>query len=162
VMGDLDAKQEIDFKGLYRIDTDGSLTVLVDDFDMPNGLAFSPDESLLYVADSSERRAIRRFEVQADGSLAGGEVFVDMSGDERRGVPDGMKVDEDGRLWSTGAGGVWVIEPDGHRLGVFELDEHAANLTFGGADFSTLFLAAATSVYSVETAVRGVAPGSRG
>lgn len=162
VMGDPDAVQELDFQGVYRITPGGSLELLLDDFLMPNGLVFSPDESLLYIADSSERRVIRRFEVQPDGSLAGGEVFVDMSGDERRGVPDGMKVDEEGRLWSTGAGGVWVIEPDGHRLGVFELEEHAANLTFGGADFSTLFLTAATSVYSVETAVRGVAPGSRG
>jgi gluconolactonase len=161
VMGDIDATQEIDFKGVYRIAPDGSLTVVADDFDMPNGLAFSPDESLLYVADSSERRHIRRFEVQADGSLAGGEVFCDMSGDDRRGVPDGMKVDEDGRVWSTGAGGAWVIDAAGNRLGVFELEEHAANLTFGGADFSTLFLTATTSVYSVETAVRGVVPGSR-
>ncbi|MEE8338039.1 MAG: SMP-30/gluconolactonase/LRE family protein [Dehalococcoidia bacterium] len=162
VMGDPDAVQELDFQGVYRITPGGTLELLLDDFLMPNGLVFSPDESLLYIADSSERRVIRRFEVRPDGSLAGGEVFVDMSGDERRGVPDGMKVDEDGRLWSTGAGGVWVIEPDGHRLGVFELEEHAANLTFGGADFSTLLLTAATSVYSVETAVRGVAPGSRG
>lgn len=161
VMGDPDAVQEIDFQGVYRVAPDGTLTLLTDDLMMPNGLAFSPDESLLYIADSSERRVIRCFEVQSDGSLAGGEVFVDMSGDERRGVPDGMKLDEEGRIWTTGAGGVWVIEPDGHRLGVFELEEHAANLTFGGADFSTLFLTAATSVYSVETAVRGVVPGSR-
>ncbi len=160
-MGDPDATQEIDFKGVYRIAPDGSLVVVADDFDMPNGLAFSPDESLLYVADSSERRHIRRFEVQSDGSLTGGEVFCDMSSDERRGVPDGMKVDEAGRLWSTGAGGAWVIDSAGNRLGVFELEEHAANLTFGGGDFSTIFLTASTSVYSVETAVRGVVPGSR-
>ena len=161
VLGDPNAVQEIDFQGVYRIALDGRLTLLTDDLVMPNGLAFSPDESVLYIADSSERRVIRRFEVQSDGSLTGGEVFVDMSDDERRGVPDGMKLDEGGRIWSTGAGGVWVIEPDGHRLGVFEMEEHAANLTFGGADFSTLFLTASTSVYSVETAVRGVVPGSR-
>jgi gluconolactonase len=161
VLGDPEAVQEIDYQGVFRIATDGTLTLLTDDLIMPNGLAFSPDESVLYIADSSERRVIRRFEVQSDGSLSGGEVFVDMSDDERRGVPDGMKLDEDGRIWSTGAGGVWVIEPDGHRLGVFETEEHAANLTFGGADFSTLFLTASTSVYSVETAVRGVVPGSR-
>ncbi|HJM75932.1 MAG TPA: SMP-30/gluconolactonase/LRE family protein [Dehalococcoidia bacterium] len=161
VLGDPNAVQEIDYQGVYRIAPDGTLTLLTDDLIMPNGLAFSPDESVLYIADSSERRVIRRFEVQSDGSLAGGEVFVDMSDDERRGGPDGMKLDEDGRIWSTGAGGVWVIEPDGHRLGVVETEEHAANLTFGGADFSTLLLTASTSVYSVETAVRGVVPGSR-
>ena len=117
-------------------------------------------ESLLYIGDSQDR-VIRRFEVKPDGSLRGGEVFVDMSGDERPGVPDGMKVDEDGRLWTTGAGGVWVITPSGKCLGVFECEEHAANLAFGGTKFSTLFLTAGTSVYSVETKVRGIAPGSR-
>ena len=82
-----------------------------------------------------------------------------MRGDDRPGAPDGMKVDEDGRLWTTGAGGVWVLEPDGSRLGVFEMEEHAANLAFCGPAFSTLYLTAGTSVYSVETAVRGIAPG---
>ena len=67
---------------------------------------------------------------------------VDMRGDDRPGAPDGMKVDEDGRLWTTGAGGVWVLEPDGSRLGVFEMEEHAANLAFGGPAFSTLYLTA--------------------
>ena len=94
--------------------------------------------------------------------LSGGELFVDMSDDDRRGVPDGMKVDEDGQLWSTGAGGVWVVDGNGERLGVFEMEEHAANLAFGGADYSTLFLTAQTSVYRVETSVRGIAPRSRG
>jgi sugar lactone lactonase YvrE len=160
VMGDPDAKQELSFQGVYRIDRDGSLHLLVDDYTQPNGLAFSPDEAVLYIGDSQER-IIRRYRVASDGSLEDGELFVDMRGDERRGVPDGMKVDEDGRLWTTGAGGVWVIAPDGTRLGVFECEEHAANIAFGGESFSTLFLTAATSVYRVETAVRGVAPGSR-
>jgi gluconolactonase len=93
--------------------------------------------------------------------LSGGELFVDQRSDDRPGAPDGMKVDEDGRLWTTGAGGVSVIEADGTVLGQFETAEHAANLTFGGADFSSLFLTAQTSVYRVETAVRGIVPGSR-
>lgn len=160
VMGDADAKAELDFQGVYRVDPDGSLQLLLKDFTQPNGLVFSPDESLLYVGDSQEL-VIHRFRVTADGALEDGELFVDMRDDGRPGVPDGMKVDEDGRLWTTGAGGVWVIEPDGHRLGVFECAEHAANITFGGAQFSTLFLTAQTSVYSVETAVRGIGPGSR-
>jgi gluconolactonase len=154
------AKQEIDFQGVYRIAPDGELTLLVDDFTQPNGLALSPDESVLYIGDSGDK-IIRRFDVAADGSIGGGELFVDMRPVESPGVPDGMKVDEDGRLWTTGAGGVWVIEADGTVLGAFETAEHAANLTFGGPNFSTLFLTAQTSVYSVETNVRGVVPGSR-
>ncbi|MBM3140579.1 MAG: SMP-30/gluconolactonase/LRE family protein [Chloroflexi bacterium] len=161
VMGDPNAKQELDFQGVYRLAPNGALALLVRDFTQPNGLAFSPDESALYVGDSQDR-IIRRYLVAADGSLSGGDLFVDMRRDERRGAPDGMKVDEDGRLWTTGAGGVWVVAPDGKRLGVFETEEHAANLTFGGARFSTLFLTATTSVFSVETRVRGIAPGSRG
>ena len=160
VMGDADARKELDLQGVYRVDTDGALALLVDDFMQPNGLAFSPDEAVLYVGDSQDR-VIRRFEVADDGSLSGGELFADMRDDDRSGVPDGMKVDEEGRLWTTGAGGVWVLDPDGRRLGVFEMEEHAANLAFGGPAFSTLYLTAATSVYSVETAVRGIAPGSR-
>ena len=161
LLGDPDAQKELDFQGVYRLAPDGALTLVVDDFTQPNGLAFSPDESVLYIGDSQDS-VIRRYRVQADGALSDGVLFVDMSGDDRRGAPDGMKLDEDGRLWTTGAGGVWVVEPDGHRLGVFELEEHAANLTFGGPQFSTLYhLTAATSVYGVETAVRGIGPGSR-
>lgn len=156
----LESEKELDFQGVYRLGPDGELSVVVDDFTAPNGLTFSPDESVLYIGDS-EDKIIRRFPVESDGSLGEGELFVDMSDDDRRGAPDGMKVDEQGRLWTTGTGGVWVVEPDGTRLGVFETEEHAANLTFGGPDFSTLYLTAQTSVYSVETAVRGVAPGSR-
>ncbi|MEX2228458.1 MAG: SMP-30/gluconolactonase/LRE family protein [Dehalococcoidia bacterium] len=160
VMGDPNARQELTYQAVYRTGPDGSFGVVWQDFTQPNGLAFSPDESLLYIGDSQDR-VIRRFEVKPDGSLRGGEVFVDMSADERRGVPDGMKVDEDGRLWTTGAGGVWVVSASGKRLGVFECEEHAANIAFGGAKFATLFLTAGTSVYSVETKVRGIATGSR-
>ena len=88
-------------------------------------------------------------------------LFLDQSEDERRGAPDGMKVDSEGRLWTTGAGGVSVHTAAGEYLGVFEMAEHAANLTFGGDDFSTLYTTAATSVYSIPTAVRGIVPGSR-
>jgi gluconolactonase len=155
-----DPAKELPFQGVYRVAPDGSLALLTDEFTQPNGLAFSPDESLLYIGDSQDS-IVRRYRVAADGTLHDGELFVDMRGDERFGVPDGMKVDEAGRLWTTGAGGVWVVEPDGTLLGTFETAEHAANLTFGGSDFATLYLTARTSVYSVETAVRGIVPGSR-
>ena len=155
------AVQELAFQGVYRVAPGGDTAEVVnDEFTQPNGLAFSRDESVLYVGDSGDK-IIRQFNVAADGTLSGGDLFVDMRDDDRPGVPDGMKIDEDGRLWTTGAGGVWVIEADGTVLGQFETAEHAANLTFGGADFSSLFLTAQTSVYRVETAVRGVVPGSR-
>jgi sugar lactone lactonase YvrE len=159
-MGGPGEPRELRFRGVYRIDPDGTLVLVDDSFTQPNGLCFSPDETVLYVGDSQEK-VIRRFAVEGDGSLRGGELFVDMRGDARPGVPDGMKVDVDGRLWTTGAGGVWVVTPDGSRLGDFECTEHAANLTFGGPDFTTLDLTARTSVYSVETTVWGIAPGSR-
>jgi gluconolactonase len=160
VMGEPNARQELAYQGVYRTGPDGSFGVVLQDFTQPNGLAFSPDESILYIGDSQDR-LIRRYDVQPDGSLRGGDVFVDMSADERRGAPDGMKVDQDGRLWTTGAGGVWVLTAEGKPLGVFECEEHAANIAFGGPKFSTLYLTAGTSVYSVETNVRGIGPGSR-
>lgn len=157
--GDFGAPQELPFQGVYRVAPDGSVTCVVRDFTQPNGLALSPNESLLYIADSQDN-IIRRFAVQPDGTLTGGELFADMRADPRPGVPDGMKVDDTGRLWSTGKGGVWVFAPDGTRLGVLEFPERPANLCFGGPDFSTLYLTARTGLYRVETTVRGIAPGS--
>lgn len=154
-------RQELPFQGVYRIDPDGALHLLTaDGLTQPNGLVFSPDEQWLYVNDSKER-VIWRYRVERDLSLGARTLFVDQRSDPRVGNPDGMKVDTDGRLWTTGAGGVSVHTADGEYLGVFEMDEHAANLTFGGHDFSTLYLTARTSVYRVRTAVTGVAPGSR-
>ncbi len=159
-MGDFGAARELGHLGVYRLDPDGTLTLLIDGFDGPNGLVFSPDEAILYVNDSRQR-VINRYDVQADGSLANEELFVDMRDSVGRGAPDGMKVDEDGRLWTTGVGGVWVVDQEGSLLGIFETAEHAANLNWGGRQFSTLYLTAQTSVYSVESNVRGIAPGSR-
>ena len=152
---------DLNFSGVYRVDTDGSLHIMVrEGFSQPNGLAFSPDESALYIGDSQER-LIWRYIVKSDLSLGDRKLFLDQREDQRRGAPDGMKVDSDGRLWTTGAGGVSVYTDWGGYLGVFEMEEPAANLTFGGPDFSTLFMTASTSVYSIETTARGLVPGSR-
>jgi len=159
--GAIGQKQDLSFRGIYRVDTNGARHLVVEEgFSQPNGLAFSPDESVLYIGDSGER-LIWRYEVAADLSLSDRSLFVDQSKDPRAGIPDGMKVDTEGRLWTTGAGGVSVHKPDGQYLGVFELETHAANITFGGSSFSTLFLCAGPNVFSVETAVTGLAPGSR-
>ncbi len=158
-LNDAGASQDLDVQGVYRLDSDGVLTLLVSDFAEPNGLAFSPDERILYIGDSA-KATVRRFDVDAAGNLSGGDIFVDMRPDRRPGGPDGMKVDRDGRLWTTGKGGVWVIEPDGTWLGVLAVPEIPANIAFGGADFTSIFLTAHTSVYRVETRVTGLAPGS--
>jgi gluconolactonase len=159
-MGEPGAVQELPCQGVYRIAPDGTVQRLHDSFTQPNGLAFSPDERVLYIGDSQEK-IINRYDVKPDGSLTNEALFVDMRGDDRPGAPDGMKVDEAGRLWSTGAGGVWVIEAGGTVLGQFETNEHAANLCFGGPDFATLFLCTRTTISAIETKVRGIAPGSR-
>ena len=147
---------EIGFNGVYRIDTDGSVTLLESDFRRPNGLAFSIDESILYV-DDTERRNVRAFDVQGDFSLSNDRVFMDMDTAEN-GSPDGMKVDTEGNLYVTGAGGAWVITPDGTHLGTIEFPELPANLAFGGDGYKTLFVTARTSLYSVQINVPGVRP----
>ncbi len=152
--------RELDFQGVFRVDPNGTITCLTKEFAGPNGLAFSPDESVLYVGDS-EDNFIKRFRVDSDGSISGSELFVDQRGDTRPGAPDGMKVDTDGRLWTTGAGGISVVEPDGTVLGQIVLPETPANLAFGGPNFSTVYATAQTSVCQFETMVRGIAPGSR-
>lgn len=154
-------RQALSFQGVYRLDANGSLHLVVGEgFAQPNGLAFSPDQKALYIGDSQDR-VIWRYPVNADLTLGARTLFVDQRNDPRRGAPDGMKVDADGRLWTTGAGGVSVHSAAGKYLGVFEMAEHAANITFGGDGFSTLFLTAQTSVYQVQTRVRGLVPGSR-
>lgn len=154
-------QQDLSFQGVYRIDPDGTLSLAVGEgFNQPNGLAFSPDESVLYIGDSAER-LIWRYPVNSDLTLGERTLFLDQKADQRMGAPDGMKVDTEGRLWTTGAGGVSVHAADGTYLGVFEMAEHAANIAFGGEGFRTLFLTAGTSVFSVETTVTGIGPGSR-
>lgn len=162
--------RELGFAGVFRIAPDGGLHVGTDECEYPNGLAFSPDESVLYVAISrlndgcvgeGERgevcthRRIRAFDVAADGTLSNNRVFCDMSSAEP-GVPDGMKVDTEGRVFCTGSGGIWVITPQGEQLGIIRVPEVPRNLAFGGPNLSTMYITAGDSVYSLETKVRGI------
>ena len=147
---------EIGFNGVYRIDSDGGVTMLESDFGRPNGLAFSPDESILYV-DDTERRNVRAFDVGSDFSLSNDRVFIDMD-TPPAGSPDGMKVDTEGNLYVTGAGGVWVISSDGAHVGTIEFPELPANVAFGGDDYKTLFVTARTGLYSVQINVAGIKP----
>jgi len=142
--------------GVYRIAPDGSLHLVADDFALPNGLAFSPDESALYIDDSAHKH-IRAFAVRPDGALTGGRILLDMASDDP-GVPDGLKVDVAGNVFCTGPGGVWVCRADGRLLGRIVLPELPANLAWG-EDGSVLFLTARTSVYRLQTKTRGALPG---
>jgi len=148
------AEREVDHAGVYRIAPDGAVS-LVADFEYPNGLAFSPDERLLYVANTRWAQYIHVLELDAAGRVLRRRIFADMSSDETDGVPDGMKVDVEGRVYCTGPGGTWVFAPDGARLGVIRTPEVPANLAFGGPDLRTLFFTARTSVYTLRTKLPG-------
>jgi gluconolactonase len=149
------AERELPYAGVYRITPDG-VTTLMADCEYPNGLAFSPDERTLYVANTRWTQYIHAFELDASGRVVRRRIFAEMaSDDDKNGVPDGMKVDIDGRVYCTGPGGTWVFAPDGQRLGVIQTPEVPANLCFGGPDLRTLFLTARTSVYTLRVNVPG-------
>ena len=148
------ADRELTYAGVYRIAPDGAQS-LVADFEYPNGLAFSPDERLLYVANTRWAQYIHVLELDAGGAMVRRRIFADMSSDDTDGVPDGMKVDVEGRVYCTGPGGTWVFAPDGTRLGIIRTPEVPANLAFGGPDLKTLFFTARTSVYTLRVKVPG-------
>jgi len=148
------AEREVPHAGVYRVAPDGAVS-LVADFEYPNGLAFSPDERLLYVANTRWAQYIHVLELDTEGRMLRRRIFADMSSDETDGVPDGMKVDVEGRVYCTGPGGTWVFAPDGTRLGIIRTPEVPANLAFGGPDLCTLFFTARTSVYTLRVKVPG-------
>jgi gluconolactonase len=148
------AERELPSAGVYRIAPDGA-TTLVADFEYPNGLAFSPDERRLYVANTRWAQYIHVLDLDGEGRMVRRRIFADMSSDETEGVPDGMKVDVEGRVYCTGPGGTWVFAPDGARLGIIRTPEVPANLAFGGPDRRTLFFTARTSIYTLRVRVPG-------
>jgi gluconolactonase len=124
-------------------------------FDYPNGLALSPDESVLYVANTRYYKHIGAYDVQSDGLLTNHRVFAELPQNGERGVPDGMKVDVEGHVYCTGPGGLWVFEPSGEFMGKIRLAELPANLGWGDADNKTLYVMARTSVYRMRMKVPG-------
>lgn len=149
-------QRELPNSGVYRVKPDGEVS-LIANCEYPNGLAFSPDERTLYVANSRWAQYIHALELDADGTVQRRRIFADMSSAETDGVPDGMKVDVEGRVFCTGAGGTWVFTPDGACLGIIRTPEIPANLAFGGPDLRTLLLTARTSVYTLRTKTPGLA-----
>jgi gluconolactonase len=151
--------RDLDFRGLWRVPHGGGeveLLVAGDEFDQPNGLCFSPDESLLYVNDSA-RCHVKVFDVATDGALSGGRVLHAGigTGVPRTGNVDGMECDERGNVWVTGTSGVWVIAPNGERLGVLAMPEVAGSLCWGGDDRRSLFVMTSTTAHVLPTIVRG-------
>ena len=148
-------EREIDVAGVVRVAPDGTVHMESGECDFPNGLAFSPNERVLYVANSRPDKYIRAFDVSPEGSLSGGRVFADVTGPGQE-SPDGMKVDTEGRVFCTGPGGIWVFTPSGDRLGIIRTPESPANLAFGGSDRRTVFVTARTSVYTLRVKVPGI------
>ena len=152
------AESEIGASNVYRIDpASGALTIVCDDFVKPNGLAFSPDEKLLYVVDTGRTHGpqnpahMRVFEVGENGTLSGGRVFADCTA----GLFDGFRLDTDGRIWTSAADGVHVYDPDGTLIGKVRIPEVVANVCFGGLKRDRLFICATTTLYSVRLFVNG-------
>jgi gluconolactonase len=166
IIGDyegLRAEAELEGSHVYRIDgNSGAITRVTDDFVQPNGLAFSPDESLLYIVDSGATHVpdgpahIRRFRVDGRGRLSGGEVFA---ANTVSGIFDGLRVDRDGRLWVGAFDGVHCLAPDGTLIGKIRLPEITGNLTFGGARRNRLLICGNTSLYSVYVFTSGLGLG---
>ncbi len=153
-----DPERELDFYGVFRVDPDGEVSLLTQDLNRPNGIAFSPDEKTLYVSNSERHRAIwMAYDVLDDGSIENGRVFFDateLATRDRPGAPDGLKVDRDGNLFATGPGGVLVIAPDGTHLGTILTGRPTANCAFGD-DGATLYITANRHLVRIRTGTRG-------
>lgn len=147
--------RQVGHAAVYRVLPDGAVREVVR-CEYPNGLALSRDERTLFVANTRWTQYIHAVELDSEGNMIRRRVFADMSADGANGVPDGMKIDETGRVFCTGTGGVWVFDPDGTRIGIIETPEVCANIGFGGPDLRTLLLTASTSVYTLRVKVPGL------
>jgi gluconolactonase len=152
-----DPGRELPFAGVYRRTASGEVSLLTNDMTRPNGLAFSPDEKLLYVAQSDETAAIWRvFDVKPDGTISNSRVFFDATSmtKGKKGLPDGMKIDTDGNLYATGPGGVFIISPQGKHLGTIVTGQATSNCAFGD-DGHTLYMTADYFVMRVRLKAKG-------
>lgn len=153
-----DPKREIDFLGVYRVGTDGKVTLLSDQRTAPNGIAFSPDEKTMYVAQSDPKAPIwAAYDVQADGSVTNERVFFDATeiAKTEKGLPDGLKIDQAGNLFATGPGGVLVLSPEGKHLGTISTGQKIANCAFGD-DGKTLYMTSHMFLARIRLSTTGV------
>jgi gluconolactonase len=165
---DTDPGKELQINGVYRIPAArqqkpgappdrAMLQLVIKDLARPNGLAFSPDEKFLYIAESG-RKVWLRYRVQPDGSVTDGRLFRDPSSEKAPGGPDGIRVDNQGNLYGSGPGGVWIISPEGKHLGTIRVPEPVSNVAWGDKDAQTLYITASTSVYRIRLTVSGSKP----
>jgi gluconolactonase len=164
--GDSDPLKELKVNGVYRIpgarqQKPGAppdrekLQLIISDLGRPNGIAFSPDEKFLYIAETAQKKWFR-YRVQPDGSVTDETVFCDSSSDTRPGAPDGIRVDKKGNLYGSGPGGVWIISPAGKHIGTIDVPEPVANIGWGDNDGKTLYVTASTSVYRIKLKIPGI------
>jgi gluconolactonase len=153
---DADPAKELPFDGVFHY-KNGRLTPVIKDLTLPNGLALSPDGKVLYVNNSGPEMRVLSYDVLPDGTVKNERVLLAFTGAEGRGVPDGMKIDVRGDIWTTGPGGIRIVQPDGHVLGQLKLPQTAANLAWG-EDGKTLYITAQGTIYRIRTNVMGELP----
>jgi gluconolactonase len=165
---DSDPEKQLTVNGVYRISAardhrpgaapdHAKLQLIIKDLPRPNGIAFSPDEKYLYVSNSGPKFWMR-YSVQPDSSVTDGKVFVEHQSEPDTGSPDGIKVDVQGNLYGSGAGGVWIMSPAGKHIGTIHVPERTANVAWGDDDGKTLYITASTSVYRIRVNVGGKKP----
>jgi gluconolactonase len=153
-----DPDRELSFSGVFAV-RDGLLTLVTDELEGPNGLAFSPDERYLYVGNwDPDNKVVMRYELGADDQVAKSRVLFDMTDAEGEEAIDGLKVDQAGNVYACGPGGIWVISPEGKHLGTIRLPEAPHNLAWGDSDGRTLYVTALTSVYRIRLRIPGIRP----
>ena len=164
--GDDDPWKELRVNGVYRLvgarqhkpgapPERDTLQLVIKNLARPNGLAFSPDEKFLYVAESGTKQWLR-YRVQTDGSLTDGMLFLDASTDPADGGPDGLRVDKEGNIYGSGPGGVWIISAEGKHIGTIKVPERVSNVAWGDADGKTLYITASTSIFRIRLRISGV------
>ncbi len=164
---DDDPIKQLKWNGVYRIPhavdhkagapaDNAHVQLLVKDLTRPNGIAFSPGEKYLYVNNSEPKKIWMRYTVKPDGTVGDPKLLYDATKDPRPGSPDGMKVDVNGNIYSAGPGGVWIFSPEGKPLGTIDVPERVGNLTFGGSDRKTLYIAASGGIYRINVSVAGL------
>lgn len=154
---DKDPRHVLSFNGVYRY-KNGKLSAVITDLPRPNGLAFSPDGKTFYLANSADPPVVYKYDVKPDGSLVNRQIFADFRNEPGKGVPDGMKVDSLGDLWTSGPQGFYIYSPKGELLGKIIFPEIASNLAWGGADGKTAYFTAATSIYKMQVKIPGELP----